>query len=193
MGIWGNGTQSTTSPPSALSPRLQRRTRRPERLGEPLAVPAVPRAPSRVGPAVPFHPDKTGTFALVWFVVLSRIFPPGLFPLPVVGSCQAVAVFVRGQKQRIWTSSTGPRGGGGGGGWGWEAGAGQECHPQEEMSLVNKPGNGSSPLVVKQRQTDTGYHLLSLTLGTVSWVCFSVIIANAGNDAFETVTFKQGL
>lgn len=53
------------------------------------------------------HPDKTRTFALVWFVVLSRISPPGLFPLPVVGSCQAVAVFVRGQKQRIWTSDMG--------------------------------------------------------------------------------------
>ena len=53
------------------------------------------------------HPDKTRTFALVWFVVLSRISPPGLFPLPVVGSCQAVAVFVRGQKQRMWTSDMG--------------------------------------------------------------------------------------
>ena len=60
------------------------------------------------------------------------------------------------------------------------------------MPLVNKPGNGSSPLVVRQMQTDTGYHFLSLTLGTVSWVCFSMIIASSGNDAFETVTFKQG-
>ena len=41
-------------------------------------------------------------------------------------------------------------------------------------------------------QTDTGYHFLSLKLGKVSWVCFSMIIVSAGNDVFEAVTFKQG-
>lgn len=85
-------------------------------------------------------PILTKRGLLLWFGLLSFLdFPLRSFPLPVVGSCQAVAVFVRGQKQRIWTSDMG---------WGLGAmggRAGQECHPQEEMSLANKPGNAFVP------------------------------------------------
>ena len=60
------------------------------------------------------------------------------------------------------------------------------------MSLVNKPGNVFIPPVVRQIQTDTGYHFLSFKLVKDFWFCFLVVIVNAGNDV-GTVTFIQRL
>lgn len=75
-----------------------------EGLGEP-PCPCSARSSAHVwGQLCSSHPDKRGLYSgLVCCPFLE--FP--VFFLPVVGSCQAVAVFVRGQKQRIWTSDMG--------------------------------------------------------------------------------------
>lgn len=136
-GSWGPCFASQHKPTSCSWPWAVAQTKK---TGEAGGAPAVPRALSRVAPAVQFRPGKTGTFALVWFAVLSSISPPGLFASPVVGSSQAVAGLTSGQKQKGMKR-------------GWGVGEGEKCHPRKEMSPVHQPRNVSPWWLNKYKQT----------------------------------------